>query len=149
MGNITIAQINTALVATLGTAEQLTFKQDADALTEGMQDLPTLQVYWENLTSDALANNADRSTFGKGVIVTRLTFHADVYVRQRSHIGEDMAAVLELASTVNDVLEAQTSKPYFGLEGIQAFAYTAERVTFDYGKAAYAGIRFILTITVY
>lgn len=149
MGNITIAQINTALTTTLGTAQGMTFTQDADQLTEGMQDLPTLQVYWENLSADARANNADRTTFGKGVVVTRLTFHADIYVRQRAHIGEDMAAVLELASAVNDVLEAQTAKPYFGLAGIQAFSYTAERVTFDYGKVSYAGIRFIMTLTVY
>lgn len=149
MGSITIAQINTAVVETLGTAQGVTFTQDADELTEGMQDVPTLQVYWENLTSDARADNADRSTFSKGVIVTRLTFHADVLVRPRAHIGEDMAATIALASAVNDVLEAQTQKPYFGLAGIQAFTYTAERVTFDYGKVSYAGTRFILTLTVF
>lgn len=158
MGNITIAQINTALATTLGTAEGVVRTQDgandgtADntttPLSDGMNDTPTLQVYFDEGETDA-AYETDRTTFQAGVRQTGLTFLADVFVKQRESLGEDMARTLVLASAVWDVLEAQTVKPYFGLEGIQAFHWRAQRVILDYAGVSFIGIRFTLTIRVF
>lgn len=158
MGNITVAQINTAIATTLGEAAGIVRIQDgandgtADnqttPLSESMNDTPTLQVYLESGVTD-VSNEVDRTTFGAGVRQTELVFNCDVYARQRAHIGEDMAKCIELASAVWDVLEQQRRQPYFGLEGIQAFHWTAQRVVFTYGAVDYAGIRFVLTVRVF
>ena len=148
MSLLSITQTNTAIAETLGSAAGISRAQDAADLTEGMPDLPALQVYWQSLSTDADSADTDRRTFGAGVRVSRLTFHADVYARQRSHLGEDMARVLELAEAVQTVLENQTT-PLFGEEHIQSCHWSAQRVTFDYAGASYAGIRFIIDLTVF
>ncbi|MBK8023517.1 MAG: hypothetical protein IPK19_19310 [Chloroflexi bacterium] len=144
MERVTIAAINTAIAETLGGAAGIARAQDAGDLSEGVIDLPAVQVYWQGSTT-AL----DRVTFGAGVRQTRLTFHADVYARQRSHLGEDMAKVLVLAEAVQTVLEAQGRPPFFGLAGIRDLRWSAERATFDYGGAAYAGVRFVIEVGVF
>lgn len=148
MSRLSITRINTAIASTLGSAAGIARAQDAADLTEGMPDLPALQVYWQSLSTDAGNGDTDRRTFGAGVRVSRLTFHADIYARQRSHLGQDMARVLELAEAVQTALENQSS-PIFGEEHIQSCHWSAQRVTFDYAGASYAGIRFVLDLTVF
>lgn len=159
MSHITIAQINTAIATTLAAAEGIARTQDGaddgssdDAnltpLSEGMNDTPTLQVYLESGLADA-SNEVDRTTFRAGVRQTELVFHADVFGKQRAHIGEDMALIIQLTSAVWDILEAQDVKPYFGLEGIQAFRWTMQRVTFNYASTDYMGARFVITVRVF
>ena len=146
---ITLAQICDAIESTLGGATGLERSESYDELTEGAHpgDLPLLQVYPNDGTTDP-SGNTDRTTFRGGVRQTALTIHADVYARQRSHIGEDMKAVVNSMDAIINVLEAQNVKPYFGLVGIKAFAWRWERVTFIYGdpQLPYAGVRFYLSI---
>lgn len=158
MGNITIAQISTAIALTLGEAEGIVRTQDGandgeaendtTPLSEGMNDTPTLQVYLESGLTDA-SNEVDRTTFRAGVRQTELVFHADVFGKQRAHIGEDIALCTTLASALWDILEQQQVKPYFGLDGIQAFRWTMQRVVFTYATVDYAGLRFVLTVRVF
>lgn len=158
MTTITIAEINTALATTLGAAAGIQRIQDGandgsgdggtTPLSDGMNDTATLQLYWQDGETD-VAQEADRTTFRAGVRQTQLTFFADVFVKQRGSIGEDMAKVIRLASAVWDVLEAQQTKPYFGLDGIQALHWTAARTLFEYGQVTYMGMRFTLTIRVF
>lgn len=158
MGNITIGQISTALATTLGAAEGIKRVQDgANAgsadngttpLSDGMNDTATLQVYLESGLADA-SNAIDRTTFRAGVRQTELVFFADVFAKQRGSIGEDIARCTELASAVWTILEAQDDKPYFGLEGIQAYHWTMERVVLTYGNVDYAGLRFTITVRVF
>lgn len=147
----TISAINTAVAAALRAAEGIVRAEDAGRgeLSEGIPDLPTLQVYWQALATDAENAHTDRRTFGAGVRATQLTFHADVYARQRSHLGEDVAATLALAEAVQTVLEAQASAPFFGLDAIRALKWSAQRVTFEFGGGRYSGVRFVIDLWVY
>lgn len=158
MGSITIAQISTALATTLGAAEGIVRTQDGandgsddtgtTPLSDAMNDTPTLQVYLESGLADA-SNNVDRTTFRAGVRQTELVFFADVFAKQRAHIGEDIARCAALASAVWTILEAQDVKPYFGLDGIQSYRWTMQRVTLAYANVDYAGLRFEITVRVF
>lgn len=120
-----------------------------ETLTDGMNDLTAMQVYFERAEASA-GSNTDRVTFGAAIRRSLWTFHVDVYARQRSHIGEDMAAVVNTADAVIDLLETQTTGAPFGLAGIKTFRWTAERATFVYGdpELRYAGVRFIIVLSV-
>jgi hypothetical protein len=151
---ITIAQICTAIAGALRDVPEIVRVQDAaqvsieDGMSEAIADLPTAQVYWQ--TSETSAGfDSDRATFTAGVRVTQMLFHIDVYVRQRAQLNEDAAETLRIAEVVQTALEAQRTKPLFGLAGVQAFRWSAERVVFEYGQVGYAGVRFAVTVWVF
>lgn len=148
---ITLAQICDAVTTTLGEATGLDFTQSYDELTEGMNDTPTLQVYPQSLNQDPTTAGTDRTTFQAGVRQTNIVIHADLYAVRRSHIGENMGALLPLIDAIVTILEAQDTKPYFGLVGLKAFTWSGERLNFDYGDPAqtYVGMRFTLTFRVF
>lgn len=148
MTEITITQIVQAIADTIDTEPTVKQVQSGLTLSESIQNQPVVQVYWEDENIDAASQN-DRTTFKAGVRQSELTINADVYVRQRAHIGEDMAAVMTLAEAVRNTLAAQKIAPFFNLEGIKSYHWRAERVTFEYADVKYAGIRFIITIRVY
>jgi len=149
MATITTAEINTAIATTLGAAASLVRTQDYDELTEGMADTPTLQVYWEEELSDP-SGTADRTAFRGGIRQTDITFHADIYVNQRANIGEDMGRLYTAKDEIDDILQAQDTKPYFGLTGIKALMqWSATRVIFSYGGADYIGIRYFIPIKIF
>ena len=83
--------------------------QGSSNLTEGMNDTPTLQVYWESTDNDAATQN-DRTTFRGGVRQKHFIFHCDIYARQRSHLDEDTEAVLDLSDAVEAKLERRTAR---------------------------------------
>jgi len=148
---ITLAQICDAIESTLDDATTVVRSESYDELSDGVQDTPLLQVYPENGLQSA-GGATDRHTFGGGgdpARQTELTIHADYYARQRSHIGEDMAALVNGIDALQDVLEGQDQKPYFGLEGIRAFSWRWDRVVFEYAGVQYMGARFILTVRVF
>lgn len=121
-----------------------------DQIKENIIDTPTLQIYPFEGNTDP-SGNTDRTTFGAAVRQTPIIFHADYYARQRSHIGEDLNAVVEGMDALINVLEAQQTKPYFGNASIKAFNWRWEFVTFTYGEqeVKYSGVRFIITIMVF
>ena len=145
---ITIAQMCDAVNATLGTAASLSRSQSYDELTGGMNDTPTLQVYWESTVCDVGGNN-DRTSFRGGVRQKEYTLHADIYANQLKNVGPDNELVVNLADEIEDILEAQDTKPYFGLAGIQAFRWEATRVIFSYDGVSFPGARYIITLRVF
>lgn len=151
MTKITLGAICDAIENTLSGATGITRSQSFDELGEGLPagDLPLLQVYWESLGMDP-SGETDRTTFQGGIRMKRHTFHADVYAAQRSHLKEDMEAVVNAADAILDVLEAQDTKPYFGLAGIKAWQLeAATRGVTQYAQSEYMMVRFILSIWVY
>ena len=152
MGILTIAEICDAIDTTLGAATGISRSQSYDELTEGVHagDLPLLQIYPDSGEAD-IESGTDRSTFRAGIRQTQFIIVADLYARQRSHIGEDMHALVDSIDAIIAVLEAQDTKDYFGQDGIQAFRWRFERVTFMYGdpQIPYVGARFYLTIRVF
>ncbi len=148
---VTIVQIINAVADTLSAATGLDYTQSYDELSEGMQDTPTLQVYFDSFVMDSASRN-DRTTFQGRVRQKSLTIFADLYARQRSHIGEDMAEFVPLVDAILDVFEQQDTKPYFGLAGIKSFGpVNCQRVTFTYGDPSvnYIGARFTIPILVW
>jgi hypothetical protein len=147
MATTTTAQICDAIESTLGAAAGVSRSESYDELSDGVTETPTLQVYWES-TEEDISGSTDRTSFRAGMRQDEHLFHGDLYVRQRSHIGEDMQKLVEMKDAIDAVLVAQTDKPYFGLAGIQAFHWRAERVTFVYGdpQIPYVGIRYYITI---
>ena len=151
MGTITISQICDAVRDTLEDA--VDHVHSYDELKEGMSDPETLQVYPQTLTQSAAnaQTGTDRFTFQAGVRDTNIDIHADYYAKQRGHIGEDMAVLVAGVDSIISYLEIQDTKPYFGLTGLKAFTWRAERVTFEYGEnlARYVGMRFVITFRVF
>jgi len=152
-----IAEINSAIETTLSAATGIVRSQDYDELTEGIHgaDMPLLQVYPESGNTDS-GTATDRTTFGAGRRQTTMTFHADVYVKQRANIGEDMAALVPQIDNIITVLEEQTTPPFFSLgtdydEYIKSFSWNWERSTFIYGdrQLPYIGVRFTLEMVVF
>ena len=148
--SITLHQIVDAVEATLSAAGGLVRSQTFDALTEGIgsADLPLLQVYPESLEFVDPSGSSDRMTFGGAVRQEVYVIHADVYCRQRSHIGEDMAALVKMIDAITDVLEAQDCPP-FGLAGIKSWQWSWSRVQFEYAGAQFVGARFVLHLRIY
>ena len=91
-------------------------------------------------------------TGGCGVRHTEWIIFADIYGRQRSSIGEDMGILVPVIDAVETILEAQTTKPLFGLAGIESFNWEGRRVTFQYGSDVtlqYLGARYTISIHVF
>jgi len=145
---ITTAQINTAIKTTLEAAAGLTRSQDFNELTEGMADTPTLQVYFESW--EAVETTTERSTMRGGVEQVSIVFHADVLGAPRGpDLGEEMARLQPVVDQIIDILQAQKTKPYFGLVGIRAMHWSANRVLIDYNGELFIACRFIITIRVF
>lgn len=149
----TIVEMNTAIKDTLQAATGLLTARDYDELQEGIHaaDMPLLQVWPVEGNTDAGGGTTDRTTFGAVRRQALTAFNADVYVRQRSHIGEDIGALVPMIDNVIAVLEAQQTEPYFGLGTdwtgyIKNFRWRWEYVSFRYGadELPYVGVRFTL-----
>lgn len=147
---ITLVQILDAINDTLGAAAGMARSESYDELTEGIHDLPMLQVYPESCEQDP-SGAVDRTAFRGGVRQTYFMINADLYAQQRAHIGEDMAKLVAMLDTMQDVFEEQDYPPYFGLDGIKAFSWGWKRTTFQYGEPLrkYVGARFALKIVVF
>lgn len=154
MTTVNLSTIVDAIAVTLGAAAGVRRTQSYDELTEGVQDMPLLQVYPQSgSTSEGREN--DRITFGNSSGQEHrkrgfYTIHADLYARQRSHIGEDMGKLVPMITAIETVLEAQRGPLYFGLpdNSIQSFRWRWERVIFVYGdnEIKYYGARFYIDV---
>jgi hypothetical protein len=149
MTSVSLDTIVDAIETTLGAAALLARSETYDELTEGIPDIPMLQVWPVSSNTDVTTGN-DRKTFGAVRRVSLVTINADVYARQRSHIGEDMGALVPLITQIETILEAQTGgSVLFGLtDQIKAFRWRWEHVTFtsENDNYKYVGARFIIDI---
>ena len=119
--------------------------QNFDELTEGMNDTPTFQVYPEGMDPASSESATQTFTLRSGVIQETHVIHVDYYARQRSHLGEDMAALVVGLDAICPALEGAGCPP-FGLDGIKSFQWSWSRVLFDYAAVAYVGVRFVLRL---
>lgn len=151
MSEITIKQVTQAIRATLSSAYSLVRTYSGRDMPEGIQDTPSIAVYAVDGETDKRSDNAERTTYRGGVRVAGMTINVDVYVRQRSHMGDDMALTDDVADEIYRILEAQTEKPYFELEGIKGFRWRWQRVIFSYGdpEIKFVGVQFVLSLTIF
>jgi hypothetical protein len=136
---------------TVADATGLVRSERPGQLSDGINDWPLMQFYPDSGGQDP-GGQTDRTTFGGGVRQTEVIVLGDLYAKQRTEIGEDMAALLPIIDAVVLVLEAQDSQPFFGVAGIQQFKWSWRRVIFEYGdKGAtkYIGARFTFTLRLY
>ncbi|RPI52770.1 MAG: hypothetical protein EHM56_08005 [Chloroflexi bacterium] len=149
---VNLTDICDAIETTLAAATGLARSESYDELSEGMQDTPALQVYPESGSQDA-ATSTDRSTFRAGLQQEEAVIHADLYARQRSHIGEDMSSLVTMIDAMRAVLKAQKTGDAFGLanKGIKACTWSWQRVTFTYGDPGvhYIGARFTIRLRMF
>lgn len=151
MTTITIQQMCEAVRDTLKVAAHLKKAQTYRELSEGIHDTPLLQVYWESLEQDTMNTSADRTTFKGGGRQTEVVIYGDLYARPRSDLAEGMDKTAVVGEEFITILEAQDTKPYFGLVGIKAFHWRLERAIFSYGneETKFDGARLILTLRVF
>lgn len=122
-------------------------------IKETIPETPAVQVYFQ--TKETVSpGGTDRLTLGGRAAAsvirqTQLVIHVDVYAKQRANIGDEMAKLEALVDVVDAVMELQTGTPYFGIQGVKAYSYRAERVTFEYNKVDYVGVRFFVTLTIF
>lgn len=149
MTTVALDTIVDAIETTLSAAAALQRSETYDELTEGIPDIPMLQVWPVSANTDATTGN-DRKTFSAGRRVGLYTIYADVYARQRSHIGEDMGALIPLITQIETILEAQTGgSTLFGvMDTIKAFRWRWEHVTFtsENDNYKYVGARFVIDV---
>lgn len=149
--SITIAAINSAILATLAAADidELT-TQDFNEISENVNDIPLLRVIFDHGQTD-YQSNTDRTSFGAGantVRQTHLVFNVDLWTAQRSFLKENIETVITAADAIWDVLDLQVTD-FFGLDAIKEFHFNALRVRTEEGNNKYMGIRFILDIFVF
>lgn len=149
MAVITHASLCNSIATTLGAAASLRRTQSFDELTEGMNTLPTLQVYPSNWNMDD-RSGVSQSTFRGGVKRSLNIYNADVYVRRRSDLPTDVAKTVEVADELDAIFVAQNTKPYFGDDNIAQFHWEGSQVTLIYGEpeVKYSGLRYIITLWV-
>jgi len=119
-------------------------------LTEGIQDLPTIQVYpTESLTD--LNTTTDRTTLRVGVQHTQLVFSLRVFARQRSNLNDDMAAVLACWDAIDQALSGVSMgcKPFFDSEAVKSFRWQTVLSIYEYARVAYVGCEYVLTVEVF
>lgn len=149
--SIDYEQVGDAIVTTLEAAPSLVAVQAHDEISDGMTDPPTLQVYWQRDTTDP-EGNTSMTTFRTGVQQVDTVYYADLFARQRSaNLAEDMKQLYTSMTEIREILEAQRTKPYFGLAGIQAFRWSAERATWTYDDPSlrFVGARFTIMIRIF
>lgn len=153
MPSITYGQVCDAVATTLGAAAGLVRVESFDELREGLNDLPVLRVWPEAAEGDSFSGRNDRTTFRGGSRVQEAEIVCDVPCRQRSQLDEDSQATVELADQLVTILEAQDTKPYFGLAGIKGFRWRWERTVFQVGTGdgmtQYLGLRLRIWCTLF
>jgi len=154
MATVTIGQICNAIATTLSATPGLVRTQSYNQLTEGMNDLPTLQVYPENWET-SMGSDTDRIAFVDpltgipGHRYTEVVLFLDLHVRQRSQLDEDWGAAINMADALDNQLNLEGACPHFGLAGIRTFRWFAQRVIFGYAQVDYVGFRFTLTVRIF
>ena len=150
MAKVTLAEVCDAIEDTLDAATTLVASQSYDGLTEDVHDYPLLQVYPQR--GECMpGQQVERQTFQAGIRVTDYVIHADYYAKPVSHAAEAMEAVVDGVDAIETILEAQNTKPYFGMVGIQAYRWEWSRVVFVTAAAGhlYAGAQFIITVRLF
>lgn len=148
VNDLSIEQVLRAVATTLDGALAGVRVDTMETMTEGANDYPLVQVYPELIEGDISSESTNRTSFQGQIQQVQLQVNVDVFARQRSHIAEDMVALVNISDGVVSCLQAQT-KPLFGLDGLRGFRWRGERVTFEYSETAFVGMRFQLTFRIF
>lgn len=147
---ITYAAILGAVKTTMATVSGIARVEAYNNLQEGLPDLPLIRIYPQK--GAVLGAETAQNTFGKGVQTTNLSLKMQVFVRQRSQLGEDHKAQLDMLDAISTKLESLTA-PYFGVSGIKGLGWSWDFVTFTQGEGQsvtrYPGLDFTLELKIF
>jgi len=149
--DLTTAAICDAVESVLGAVTGIVRSQSYDELTEGIQDVPLLQVWPASGAPVSTDSGTHKFTLGKDAdfaIQETVTIYADLWARQRSHIGEDMSALVTALDNICAELRKQDCPP-FDLEGLQSFQWSWVVGTSEWAKQLYLRARFTLVFRVF
>ncbi len=144
---ITEAQVCDAIAGTFRTLIPTLSVQSYNQLTDGIPELPLLQVYWWKFIEDA-ATETDRAAPQHTVTISDDTYRLLLYAKTRSELSEDMPVVMDMVSNMRGAVYAQQST-YFGLPAIKSMKWQGQYAVLRYGGEAYAGAQIILTIRIF
>lgn len=152
MGTISIADCCEVIGAALG--KDVPVVQFNETLTEGVNVTPMLKVYpmsGGNVSSpDKTMHRASFAGPNRNAVrIHEWDILADLYVRPRSDIAEEIMLSSEMIDNMIEQLDDAIYQPFFGLDGIHGVAYEWDRVTLVSGQQNFAGLRFTITLTVY
>jgi hypothetical protein len=151
LANVTLLEICDAIEDVLEHATGLVRSQSTDELQDAPQDLPCLQICPASGNTDAMTQNS-RYTFKSVRRMAEMIVNADVLCRQRSHLDLDVLSAITMQDTVQQLLEGQKTKPFFGNSSIQDFWWSWALTEFvrggGGGEVRYYGVRFEITVRV-
>lgn len=146
--SVTVSELTRAVRDTLGAAASIVQAQAGRDITEAAPDTPMMQVYLQRFQISA-GSQTDRTTFRGGRRHKLYALNVDVYVHPRSTLGDEMALLETVLDELITILEAQDTKPYFGLDAIDAFKVNdIERVVIENTTFQYSGYRFPIDLHV-
>jgi hypothetical protein len=150
MSSVAIRDIVTSVASTLIKVGIDVRVQNTEEITESIPQTPLIQVYAEKGRTDS-GGSTDRASFGAKVRRRAITIHIDIYGRQRSMIGQDLAVAMDTLDLAIDQMEQEKQAPFFGNPFIREMSWSWERVVFEYGESTtqYSGFRIIIEVKVY
>jgi hypothetical protein len=145
------------VTSTLGTCEAVAdslrasgavpYVQGPSTLSEGRQDFPLAQVYWNGGETDARSDSTAQTSFGGHVRQHQMTVVVDVYAKQRNELGPDMVTTITTWDLVQGWLDSQKQNNCFGVTGAKGFRWVTERVLFEEAsQTPYVGFRVTITL---
>lgn len=145
---LTIRSILVALAAKVEGVAGVESIQTLEKLTEGLVENTVMHVYWSSLKTD-YATASSRSTFKGNVRQTRLVFRYDIYDTIMVDVGETVPRLIDITDIVQERLESEHEQPFFGLQGIKDFNWSAEFITLKHNETEYSGVRFEIEMMVF
>lgn len=125
--------------------------QALEDLSDGLADLPLIQVHWTDDDIDPYGNT-DQTTFRGGVKQVTMTMQLWGFIRARSVYADDTVAVAEWVDKLRVVLFAQDVTK-FGTAGsprIRSFAIRTEATSWDTAdQRTIMGFRSLLTLRIF
>ena len=157
--DVTVTQICAAVNETIGDAlvasGVLARTEDHDKLTEGIHDLPCLQVWPGSeglVSSDSGAGETHKLTLGgpdqDHAIIEDIEIYVDFWAAVRHELAQDMAVLVAGIDSIRTIIKAQDCPP-FGLAGIRTFQWSWTAGSTDYAGVTYLRARFTLMVNIF
>jgi len=146
-----VVDVQEAIATTLDDALADVRVEALEDLSDGLADLPMIQVQFTGYSMDPMGGT-DRSSFQGGVKQVEMNVELWGFIRQRGVFADDVVAMSEWADLIRNVLEAQDTT-HFGTTGsprIRSFAHSTETIAWDAAdNRSILGFRTTLTLRIF
>lgn len=141
-----IVDVVNAVASAIESSTDVWFTQRPDQMMDGVFDLPVVWVYPDS--GRANMSRTHSHTFTGQSQVSTCVVNIDVIADQRNFPFENVPEMVEMIDNINSKLGAIETKPYFGLDTIQAFNWSWEKMVWEVegDPLLYIGVRFIVEL---